>query len=86
MASPVEKIALAPSYVLPVKLLSLDLTAHMHNLQKWKSIFLTCSCHEIDRVEAVGLSISNHIVNMRNLGQFCENWYSVNNYLIKVRI
>ena len=30
-----------------------------HNWQKWKSIFLTCSCHEIYRVEADGLKSSN---------------------------
>ena len=29
-----------------------NLTAH--NWQKWKSIFLTCHCHEIYKEEAVG--------------------------------
>ena len=31
-----------------------------HNWQKWKSAFLTCQCHEISRVEAVGLKKSNY--------------------------
>ena len=26
-----------------------------NNWQKWKRVFLTCPCHEIDRDEAVGL-------------------------------
>ena len=34
-----------------------DLT--VHNWQKWKRRFLICLCHEIYRVEAVGLSFSN---------------------------
>ena len=47
-----------------------------HNWQKWKSTFLTCPCHKIYRVEAVGLSIANYtlkimiFVEMWNLGQF----------------
>ena len=49
-----------------------------HNWQKWKRVFLTCPCHIIYRVETVGLKSSNYtwkimiIVNMWNLGQFCE--------------
>ena len=44
-----------------------------------KSIFLTCPCHKVyrvERVEAVGLLVSNYtlkitiFVNMQNLGQF----------------
>ena len=47
---------------------------------------------EIYRVEAVGLKSFNYalkitiFVNMWNLEQFCENWYFVNNSLIKVQI
>ena len=41
----------------PVNLYT-PLTAH--NWQKWKSTFLTCPCHEICRVEAVGLNNSNY--------------------------
>ena len=44
-----------------------------HNWQEWKSRFLTCSCHRIDRVIAVGLSLSNYTKNMLNLGQIREN-------------
>ena len=36
----------------------MQLTAH--NWQKWKRVFLTCPCHEIYRVEAVGLISSNY--------------------------
>ena len=49
-----------------------------HNWQKWKSIFLTCHCHKIYGVEAVGLKKSNYtfkntmFVIMWNLGQFRE--------------
>ena len=35
-----------------------ELTAH--NWQKWKRVFLTCPCHEIYRVQAVGLKSSNY--------------------------
>ena len=31
-----------------------------HNWQKWKRVFLTCPCHEVYRVEAVGLKSSNY--------------------------
>ena len=31
-----------------------------HNCQKWKSRFCTCPCHNIYRVEAVGLSLVNY--------------------------
>ena len=50
-----------------------------HNCQKWKSVFPTCPCHRIYRVEAVCLSIANYAlkittsVNMWDLGQFREN-------------
>ena len=37
----------------------IPLTAH--NWQKWKRVFLTCPCHEIYRVEAVGLKNCNYI-------------------------
>ena len=55
----------------------LDLTAH--NWQKRKSVFLTCHCHKIYRVETGGL-INFHLyflkntifVNRWNLGQFRE--------------
>ena len=54
-------------------------TLTAHNWQKWKSRLLTCPCHKIYRVEAVGLSISNNtlkitiFVNIWNLGQCNEN-------------
>ena len=57
--------------------------------QKWKRVFLTCPCHEINRDEAAGLkSCKNTLkitifVKMWNLGQYRENWYFVNKCLIK---
>ena len=60
-----------------------------HNWQKWTSIFLTCPCYKIYRVEAVDLKSSNYslkimiFVNMWNLGNFLKIWYFVNNCLIK---
>ena len=38
-----------------------------HNWQKWKSTFLTCPCHKIYRVEAVGLKSSNYIRKLQFL-------------------
>ena len=49
-----------------------------HTLPKMKSRFLTCPCHKIDRVEAVGLFLSIYtfkikiFVSMWNLEQFCQ--------------
>ena len=49
------------------------------NWQKWKRVFLTCSCHEICRDEAVGLKSCKNtwkitiFVKMWNLGQYREN-------------
>ena len=40
-----------------------------HNWQKWKSTFLTCPCHKIYRVEAVGLKNSNYTYKFYD---FCE--------------
>ena len=56
-------------------------TQRAHNCQKWekKSIFSSCLCHKIYRVEAVGLYFNNYtfesttFVSMWNLGQFREN-------------
>ena len=48
------------------------------NWQKWKRVFLTCTCHEIYRDEAVGLKSCKNtwkitiFVKMWNLGQYCE--------------
>ena len=39
-----------------------SLTAH--NWQKWKRVFLTCPCHDIYRVEAVGLKSSNYTLKI----------------------
>ena len=50
--------------------LMFELTAH--NWQKWKRIFLTCPCHEIYRVEAVGLKNSNYNLYLKNY-DFCED-------------
>ena len=52
-----------------------DLTAH--NWQNWKRVFLSRYCHEIYRVEAVGLKNYNYILFEKlrilwNLGQFLE--------------
>ena len=67
-----------------------QLTAH--NRQNWKSIFLTCLCHEICRVEAVD---PKPPIILEKLWIFwiCEIWgnfvkkgYFVNNCLIIVRI
>ena len=41
-----------------------------HNWQKWKSTFLACPCHEIYRVEAVGLKSSSYALKIMI---FCEN-------------
>ena len=57
-------------------------TTLAHNRQKWKRVFLTCPCHEIQRDEAVGLKSCKYTwkitiyVNMWNLGQFRENLIS----------
>ena len=57
---------------------SIDHYLMAHNWQKWKRVFLTCPCHEIYRVETVGLKSSNYtwknmiFTNMWNLGQFRE--------------
>ena len=40
-----------------------------HNWQKWKSTFLTCHCHEINREEAVGLKSTNKYLKNYD---FCE--------------
>ena len=54
-------------------------TLMAHNFKKWKSTFLTCPCHKIYKVKAVGIKSSNYtlkimiFVKMWNLGQFCEN-------------
>ena len=51
----------------------------LNKWRKWKSTFLTYPCHDMYRVEAVGLKSSNYtlkitiLVNMWNLGQFREN-------------
>ena len=50
----------------------------VHNRQNWTREFLSRSCHEFYRVEAVGLKNYNYtwkimfFVNMWNLGQFLE--------------
>ena len=50
-----------------------------HNWQKWKRVFLTCSCHKIYSDEAVGLKSCKYtwkitiFVKMWNLGQYHEN-------------
>ena len=49
-----------------------------HNWQKWKRVVLTCPCHKIYRVEAVGLKSCNYtwkimiFANVWNFGQFHE--------------
>ena len=43
--------------------------SQVHNWQKWKSTFLSCHCHEIYRVEAIGLKSSNY--TLKNY-DFCE--------------
>ena len=54
-------------------------TLTAHNWQKWKRVFLTCSCHKIYRDEAVGLKSCKYtwkitiFVKMWNLGQNHEN-------------
>ena len=64
----------------------------VHNWQNWKKVFLWCCCHEIYRVEAVGIKNCNDTLkitifaNMWNLGQFLGNRYFAINFLIKVRI
>ena len=63
-----------------------------HNYQKWKGRFFICPCHKIYWVEAVGLSLSIILLNLRFLwvgdiwGNFMKNWYFVNNHFIKVQI
>ena len=64
-----------------------------HNWQNWKSIFLTCSCHEIYWVEAVGLKNSNYTIKQYDFCVYVKfgaiSWkklYFVNNCLIKVQI
>ena len=51
---------------------------HLPKNEKVESRFLTCLCHKIYRVEALGLKSFNYtfkvkiFVSMWNLGQFCE--------------
>ena len=53
------------NYKLPNNPVYKELTSlTAQNWQKWKSRFLTCSCHKIYRVEAVGLSISNYTLKI----------------------
>ena len=58
-----------------------------YNWQKWKRVFLTCPCHKIYRVEAVGLKSSNYTwkimisANMWNLGQFREKMIFVTHHI-----
>ena len=65
------------------------ITLTAHNWQNWKIVFLSCYCHKIYRVEAVGLKI---LIMLENYS-FCEyvkfgaiswkNQYFANNCLIK---
>ena len=49
-----------------------------HKWQIWKRVFLSCYCHEIYKIEAVGLKNYNYtwkitiFAKMWNLGQFLE--------------
>ena len=58
-----------------------------HNWQKWKSTYLTCPCHEMYRVEAVGLKNSSYTLKITILwiceiwGNSVKIWYFVNNCL-----
>ena len=62
-----------------------------HNWQKWKRVFLTCSCHKICRDEAVGLKSCKYtwkitiFVKMWNLGQYLEK-LKFGQRLLEVRI
>ena len=40
-----------------------------HNWQKWKRVFLTCLCHKMFRVEAVGLKSSNYTWKIMIFGE-----------------
>ena len=60
-----------------------------------KYIFLTCPCHKIYRVEAVGHGLESSKLNLRYTifwvceiwGNFVKNWsFPINNCLIKVQI
>ena len=68
---------LFPQVMTIASLITLDLTGG--NWQKWKRVFLTSSCHEIYRDEAVGLKSCKNawkitiFVKMWNLGQYREN-------------
>ena len=75
---------LSPLYRCSLTTMAEDIPFHeiplmAHNWQKWKSTFLTGTCHKIYRIEAVGLKRSNCtlkitiFVNICNLGQFREN-------------
>ena len=63
-----------------------------HNWQKWKSVFLTCSCHKTYRDEAVGLKSCKYtwkikiFVKCEIWGNIVKIWYFVNNCLIEARI
>ena len=53
-------------------LIHLPLTAH--NWQKWKRVFLTCPCHEIYRVEAVGPKSSNYTWKIIIFCEYVKFW------------
>ena len=63
-----------------------------HNWKKMKGTLLTCPCHKLYRVEAVGRSIANYawkikiFMIMWNWGYFGKICYFVNNCLIKMQI
>ena len=56
----------------PVKIKTKVKLLMAHNLQNWNSIFLTCHCDEIYRVEAVGLKVP--IVLLKIMIFVCEIW------------
>ena len=60
--------------------IAINVALTAHNWQNWKRVFLSCYCHENDKVEAIGLENDNYsytwkltiFVNMWNFGPFLE--------------
>ena len=84
----VNVIVIRDLIALNINVCTSDMTSlTAHNWQNWNKVFLSCYCHEICRVEAVGLKKNYNCtwkimisVNMWNLEQFLENQYFANNF------
>ena len=77
------------SSIAQLELSYIDVSLYLttHNWQNWKTVWGICYCHEIYRVEAVGLKNSNYSLWISEIwGNFLKNIYFDNYCLIKVWI